>query len=231
MSEMLYAHHARHLVAVDCIIFGFEEDRLKLLLIQRDFPPEKGMWSLMGGFVGMKEGVDEAAQRVLTTLTGLHDVYLEQVATFGGVRRDTAARVISVAYYALINIHEHDESLSQEHGAAWFDVHELPALIFDHQEMVEQAKSRLKRQATTQPVGFALLPDKFTLPQLQKLYEAILDEPIDKRNFQKRIHAMNLLVKLNEKQKGYSKRGAYFYRFDPERYDRLRAEGLTFLLK
>ncbi|MEQ9443331.1 MAG: NUDIX domain-containing protein [Cyclobacteriaceae bacterium] len=231
MSQLSYAHQPRHLVAVDCIIFGFEEDRLKLLLIQRDFSPEMGNWSLMGGFVGEQEGVDEAAQRVLTTLTGLQDVFLEQVGAFGQVYRDTADRVISVAYYALINIHEHDEGLSQEHGAAWFDVHDFPALIFDHTEMVRQAQSQLKRQATTQPIGFALLPDKFTLPQLQKLYEAILDEPVDKRNFQKRIHAMNLLIKLNEKQKGYSKRGAYYYRFDPERYERLQAEGLTFLLK
>ena len=229
MSDV-YQAHTPLLVAVDCIIFGFDEEKLKLLLINRDFEPMRNHWSLMGGFVCPNESTDEAAQRVLHTLTGLTNVPMEQLHTFGRVDRDTASRVISVTYDALINMNSHQVSLNQQHGAAWFDTDKIPPLIFDHQEIVERALSRLKHRAVTQPIGFALLPPKFTMRQLQALYEAILEVPLDKRNFQRRIHSMNLLVKLDEKDRKSSKRGAHYFRFDEARYQALLAQGLNFAI-
>lgn len=226
MSDV-YQAHTPLLVAVDCIIFGFDGEKLQLLLIQRDFEPMQGRWSLMGGFVGPHESPDEAAQRVLYTLTGLSDVPMEQLRTFGRVGRDSAGRVISVAYEALINMKDHHVPLGQQHGVAWYDPDQLPDLIFDHQKMVQLALSRLKQRAVTQPIGFALLPPKFTMRQLQTLYEAILETALDKRNFQRRILGMNLLVKLDEKDRKSSKRGAHYFQFDEDRYRALLAQGLS----
>ena len=165
------------------------------------------MWSL-----------DEAASRILYNLTGLKDIYLEQLKGFGKVDRDPVARTISVAYYALINIHDHDKNLIPEFGAKWFPFDELPDLIFDHDEMVSLAKARLRHKASNQPVGFELLPDSFTLPELQQLYEAIYETSLDKRNFRRRILSMDVLEKTNKKQKKYSKKGAYLYKFDEDKY-------------
>lgn len=213
-----YKGHDRVLVALDCIIFGFDRETLKLLLIKRDFEPEKGNWSLMGGFLKKSESLDEGAGRILHTLTGLNDIYLEQLYAFGEVDRDPVERTISVAYYALIDIHKHDKKLVKEYGARWFSMDDLPDLIFDHEEMVEAAKKRLRYKASHQPVGFELLPEKFTLPELQKLYEAIYDTSLDKRNFRRRMLSMDVLSKTNEKQKKYSKKGAYLYKFDQDKY-------------
>ena len=218
MATNKYHNYDRILVALDCIIFGFDREDLKLLLIKRDFEPEKGKWSLMGGFLNGDESLDEAAHRILQKLTGLKNIFLEQLKGFGEVDRDPVERTVSIAYYALINIHTHDEELLSDYNAQWFPINELPELIFDHKEMVEAAKSRLRYKASSQPVGFELLPEKFTLPELQQLYEAIYESEFDKRNFRRRMLSMDVLEKTNEKQKKYSKKGAFLYKFDDEKY-------------
>lgn len=215
-----YEGHEKFFVALDCIIFGFDRENLNLLLIKRNFEPEKGKWSLMGGFLKRNESLDEAATRILHQLTGLRDIYLEQLYGFGEVDRDPVDRTISIAYYALINIYDHDKKLVKEYSARWFPIDDLPDLIFDHEEMVQAAKDRLQYKASNQPVGFELLPDKFTLPELQQLYEAIYETRLDKRNFRRRMLSMNVLVKTNEKQKKYSRKGAFLYKFDEDKYNR-----------
>ena len=213
-----YAGQARILVAVDCIIFGFDEEGFKLLLIQRGFAPEIKKWSLMGGFVRQKESLDEAANRILKKLTGLEDVFMEQMRVFSEPDRDPVERTIAVAYVALIDIHKYEQQLSEEYHAKWFRLNELPNLIFDHKEMVEMAKNRLRYQAALHPLLFELLPDKFTLPQLQSLYEGLYEMDFDKRNFSRKVLSTGILVKLNEKDKENSKKGAYFFKIDKEKY-------------
>jgi 8-oxo-dGTP diphosphatase len=224
---LFYSEYAEHFVAVDCIIFGFDHDKLKLLLIKRNFEPQKDKWSLMGGFVENNESVDEAALRVLDSLTGLKDIYLEQLYTYGDVERDLEDRVISVAYFALIKTNEFEET-SGNFQAKWFTLEEKPELIFDHDIMVDKALRRLKRKSKSQPIGFELLPDKFTIPQLQNLYEAIWMEKLDKRNFRKKIISTGVLKKLEEKDKESSKKGAFFYQFDKDKYDTLKIDGYVF---
>jgi ADP-ribose pyrophosphatase YjhB (NUDIX family) len=206
-----------HPIAVDCIVFGFNDNNLELLLIHRGFEPEKKKWSLMGGFLGMDEDLDGAAARVLKDLTGLEDLYMEQVNTFGKVKRDPGARVLSVAYYALIPKDQYDEELIKRHNAKWFPLNKFPDLIFDHKKMVNYALIRLRRKVKTEAIGFNLLPEKFTLTQLQALYETILGEALDKRNFRKKIATLESLVKLNEKDKSSSKRGAFLYQYDKKK--------------
>ena len=205
-------------VSVDCIIFGFDKGSLKLLLLKRNFEPAKGSWSLMGGFVQDGESVDDAAKRVLAELTGLENVYMEQVGTFGEVDRDTGERVISVAYYALININEYDRNLVQQHNAHWAEINEIPPLVFDHPQMVKQARIMLQKKASSEPIGFNLLPSLFTLFQLQSLYEAIYGEPLDKRNFRKRVADLNYIEKTDKIDKTGSKRGAALYKFNENAY-------------
>ncbi|MBC7850934.1 MAG: NUDIX hydrolase [Chitinophagaceae bacterium] len=211
MDIVKYKSNDRILLAVDCIIFGFDGQQLKLLLIKRDFEPQKGKWSLVGGFVSKNESVDDAAIRVLNKLTGFTDIYMEQLHCFGEVDRDTAGRVVSIAYYSLINIANYTEQLADDHEAKWFEVESRPPLIFDHQLMVEKALGHLREKITTHPIGFELLPAKFTLPQLQSLYEAIYGYPIDKRNFSKKILSLGILKKMKDKDMHSSKRGAYYY--------------------
>jgi ADP-ribose pyrophosphatase YjhB (NUDIX family) len=229
MDIIKYKNHDRILVAVDCIIFGFDGHQLKALLIKRAFEPEKGKWSLMGGFVGEKESTDEAAQRVLHQLTGMNNVYMEQLYCFSDVKRDTAGRVISIAYFALINIADYSEQLQLEHEARWFSLDKVPPLIFDHKEMVAKAKERLQEKVGNHPIGFELLPGKFTLPQLQNLYEAIYESPLDKRNFTRKILSLGILNKLNEKEKESSRKGAFYYVFDKAKYSKLHQEGVKFI--
>lgn len=224
-----YTHHDKLLVAVDCIIFGFDEKELKALLIKRDFDPEKGKWSLMGGFINQNESADQAAKRVLEQLTGLADIYMEQLYCFSDVNRDKAGRVISIAYFALINVAEYNDQLQTGHEARWFPLSKMQPLIFDHNEMVIKAKERLQQKVANHPIGFELLPVKFTLPQLQNLYEAIYEAPLDKRNFTRKIIALGILTKLDEKEKGSSRKGAFYYVFDKARYKELEHEGLKFL--
>jgi 8-oxo-dGTP diphosphatase len=227
MAEF-YKHAHRFLLAVDCIIFGFDDEGLKILLMQRKVEPAIGQWSLMGGFIREDESADDAAARVLEDYTGLTDVYLEQIHAFSNPDRDPGARVISLAYSALINIKSYDEGLVQRHHASWLQLNEMPDLIFDHLQMVDMALKHLRSKAATKPVGFNLLPEKFTLTQLQKLYESIYQHELDKRNFRKKILSMGVLEKLEEKDKISSKRGAYLFRFNEEKYDDLSDETFSF---
>jgi len=229
MSIIEYKNHDRFLLAVDCIIFGFDGSQLKALCIKRGFEPEKNKWSLMGGFISKEESAQQAAARILFDLTGLRDVYMEQLHCYSDVNRDPAGRVVSIAYSALINIANYDERLLKEHQAKWFSLHKIPNLIFDHPQMVMEAKKRLQEKVSSHPIGFALLPEKFTLQQLQALYEAIFDTSFDKRNFTKKILSLSILKKLNEKEKESSRKGAYYYIFEEDKYKRLNSEGLKFI--
>src|SRR4249920_657097 len=220
-SIIQYKNHDRFLLAADCIIFGFDGEQLKALFIKRGFEPEIGKWSLMGGFVNRNESVDEAAGRVLNQLTGLNNVYMEQIGCFGEADRDPGGRVVSIAYFALINIADYNETLMKEHNAKWFTIDKIPALVFDHKKMVMLAKERLQQKVANHPIGFELLPEKFTLPQLQSLYEGIYEEPIDKRNFTRKILSLNILKKLSEKEKESSRKGAFYYVFDRDKYGKL----------
>lgn len=218
------------LLAVDCIIFGFDGTRLKALLIKRGLEPQQGKWSLMGGFVQEHESVDEAAKRILDQLTGLHDIYMEQLHCFGEVDRDPGGRVVSIAYYALIKIDDYSQELMDSHQAEWFALDEVPALVFDHKTMVALAKERLRQKVASYPIGFALLPQKFTLPQLQALYEAIYETALDKRNFTRKILSFEILQKLEEKEKESSRKGAYLYVFDPRKYKELEKDGFKLIV-
>jgi len=229
MSIIQYKNHDRLLVAVDCIIFGFEGKHLKGLFIKRGFEPQKDKWSLMGGFVNKDESVDEAAGRILDQLTGLTDIYMEQLHCFSHVNRDPGGRVISVAYFALIKIDDYSEALMKTHNARWFELSKVPGLIFDHKQMVKLAWERLQQKVANHPIGFALLPDKFTLPQLQNLYEAVYETPLDKRNFTRKVLSLGILNKLKEKEKESSKKGAFYYTFDKAKYKRLEHEGVRFI--
>ena len=215
-----YKNNPKFFVGIDCIIFGFEKEQLSLLLLQRNFEPAKGQWSLMGGFVQENESADDAAKRVLYELTGLKDVYMEHIGAFGEINRDPGERVISLAYYALINTNKYDRELVQRHNAYWVNIDEIPDLIFDHNQMVEKARTAMKEKASTAPIGFNLLPELFTLTQLQSLYEAIYGEPMDKRNFRKRIADMGYIEKTDKIDKTGSKRGAYLYKFNDKAYQR-----------
>lgn len=225
-----YKKHPKLLVAVDSIIFGFNENEreLKLLLLKRNFEPAKGDLSLMGGFVNPEESLDQAAQRIVSQLTGLNNVYMEQLYTFGDLERDPGGRIISVAYFSLIKINIHDKKLVKEHGAFWISLSEIPNLIFDHSEMVARALRKLRIRARTQPIGFELLPEKFTIPQIQSLYETIYQIPFDKRNFRRKLLSMDLLEKLDEKEKETSKKGAFYYKFNKEKYEELILKGFNF---
>ncbi|MBB3187938.1 NUDIX hydrolase [Microbacter margulisiae] len=225
-----YENKDRFYVAVDCIIFGFHEDELKLLLIRRRFDPCIGELSLMGGFLNKGESIDAAAERVLQELTGLENVFMEQIGIFGEVDRDPGERVLSAAYYALINSDDYNKELADSHNAVWVPMNDIPALIFDHNIMVMMAWKQLKRKAAVEPIGFNLLPQYFTLPQLQSLYEAILGETLDKRNFRKKVLAMDIFEKTEEKDKSNSKRGAFYYRFDYDKYNALVQNGSHFAL-
>jgi 8-oxo-dGTP diphosphatase len=226
-----YVGHDKHLVALDCIIFGFDEGELKLLLLKRKFEPAKGEWSLMGGFLKNNESLDDGARRILCQLTGLNNIYMEQLYSFGDINRDPGERTISIAYFALIKVDENDHRLAESHGAQWVSIKNIPGLIFDHNNMVDKALKTLRSRIVSKPIGFELLPEKFTLPQLQNLYETINQEQLDKRNFRKQILETGLLVKLNEKEKGSSKKGAFYYKFNKDKYLMYAERGFHFQLK
>jgi ADP-ribose pyrophosphatase YjhB (NUDIX family) len=213
-----YSLHPKFYLAVDSIIFGFHQGELSLLLLKRNFEPAMGEWSLPGGFVQEGESVDDAAKRVLHELTGLSNMFMEQVCAFGQTARDPGERVVSVAYYALININEYDRELVRKHNAYWINLKELPPLIFDHPRMIEKAREIMKRKAATEPIGFNLLPKLFTLTQLQTLYEAIYGELLDKRNFRKKVTEMGYIEKTDEIDKSGSKRGASLYKCNGKAY-------------
>lgn len=217
MNKYPGQHH--FLLAVDCIIFGFDGRDLKLLLIQRGFEPEKSRWSLMGGFLSPDENLDEAANRILKTLTGLEDVYMEQLQIFSCIHRDPAERTISVAYFALIDIQRYEEQLSHRYNAEWFLINERPALIFDHEEMVKTAQQQLRIKSAIQPILFELLPKSFTILQLQNLYEGIYETSFDKRNFIRKLMSTGLLIKLDTKDKSGSRKGSFLYKLDKRKYN------------
>lgn len=218
MTEF-YREHSRMYVSVDCIIFGFEANKLKLLVGKRKMDPGRGEWSLYGGFVKEDESLDDAANRTLKTLTGLDNLYMKQVGAFGAVNRDPGERVISVAYCALINVKDYDAELREQHKLTWMDVEKLPKLYSDHNDMVKKAIMLLRRRISTEPLSFNLLPELFTLTQLQHVYEAILGEEIDKRNFRKKIKTIDFIEKTDKIDKITSKRGAALYSFNKEAYN------------
>lgn len=214
-----YSSADKVLLAVDCIIFGFDNEGLKILLIQRDFEPEKGKWSLIGGFLKRDEVLDAAATRILNTYTGLNDIYMEQLYAYSEIDRDPVERTISVSYFALINIENHNAELIQNYNAQWFPINDAPNLIFDHNEMVQNAIKRLRYKTSIKPIGFELLPEKFTMRQLLELYEAILSKELDKRNFISKINSLEILNKLDEKDMQSSRKGSYLYTFNKEKYE------------
>ena len=213
-----YNEHSKVWVSVDCIIFGFEENKLKVLIGRRQMDPGRGEWSLYGGFVAADEDIDEAAERTLFELTGLKNIFMRQVGAFGKIDRDPGERVISIAYYALINVRDYSEKLRKEHGVEWVDINALPRLYSDHNEMVRKAWRMMKQKMRTEPIGFRLLPPLFTLTQLQRLYEAVGGGEIDKRNFRKRIKEMDFIEKTELIDKTTSKRGAFLFRFNKKAY-------------
>lgn len=223
--------YPRAALTVDCIVFGFDDGDLKVLLIQRDLEPFAGKWALPGGFVRVEESLDDAARRELLEETGLKNVFLEQLYTFGTPGRDPRERVVSVAYYALVSLADHKPTADTDaRQAAWFSVDDTPGLAFDHEQILDTALTRLRGKVRYEPIGFELLPEKFTLSQLQHLYEAVLEEEIDKRNFRKKILGMDLLVDTGEIEQDVAHRAARLYRFDERRYRQLKKQGLGFSL-
>ena len=214
-----YGEHTRLLVSVDCIVFGFEEDKLKLLIGKRQMDPGRGEFSLYGGFVGIDESLPDAANRVLRDLTGLDKLYIKQVGAFGNIDRDPGERVISIAYCALINVKDYDDNIRQQHGLEWVHLEDMPKLYSDHNIMVSKAINMLRRRINTEPLSFNLLPNLFTLTQLQHVYEAILGEEIDKRNFRKRIKTIDFIEKTELVDRITSKRGAALFRFNKRAYE------------
>ncbi|MES2266879.1 MAG: NUDIX domain-containing protein [Bacteroidota bacterium] len=214
-----YPGQQRILVAVDCIIFGFDGWNIKLLLVERDLDPEKGKWSLMGGFIKPSESPEDAANRVLEQRTGLKNVYMEQFQVFGKPDRDPVERTLSIAYFALIDIQKYEKQLTNANHPEWFLLDEMPDLFFDHAEMVKLAKKQLRYKAALHPILFQLLPERFTIPQLQALYEGVYQTEFDDRNFSRKLLSTGLLVKLAEKDKQSSKKGAFYYRLDQSNYE------------
>ena len=213
-----YQNQTRMLVAVDCIVFGFDGQHLKILLIKRGFEPCVDEWSLMGGFVQPDESADEAASRVLKTLTGLSGLYLEQMQTYTQVDRDPIERTVSIAYFALIDIHQYEQRLNDQFHAEWFKLDEIPDLIFDHPQMVQTARQKLRYKAALHPLLFELLPQRFTLPLLQSLFEDVYETKFDKGNFSRKIISTGMLIKQKEKDKFGSKKGAFYYKLDKKHY-------------
>lgn len=229
---MTYTYdYPRPALTVDCVVFGFDEGDLKVLLVRRDVAPFRGKWALPGGFVRMDESLDDAARRELQEETGIEKLYLEQLYTFGDLNRDPRGRVVTVAYYALVKLAAHGvRAATDAESAAWFSVAEVSRLAFDHNRILEVALARLKGKVRYQPIGFELLPVKFTLSELQHLYEVILEAPLDKRNFRKKILGTGLLVELDEIQQDVAHRAARLYRFDDRKYRQLVKHGFNFEL-
>ena len=209
-----YSQQKRFLFAVDCIIFGFDGQELKVMLIQRGFDPFKGEWGLVGGFVAENESAEDAAARVLNELTGLDGLYMEQLHAFSDAERDSVERTISIAYFALIDIQKYKKQIIEHYHPAWFSINKFPDLIFDHKKIVELAKEKLRYKAALHPLLFELLPAMFTMHQLQNLYQCVYNTAFDKGNFNRKLLSTKLLMKLKEKDKLGSKKGAFYYKLD-----------------
>ncbi len=214
-----YNEYSRVLVSVDCIIFGFDGNGLQLLVGKRNMDPGRGEWSLYGGFVGSNENLEDAANRVILELTGMKGLYIRQVGAFGRVDRDPGERVISVAYCTLINVEDYDDRLRVEHGLEWVSLNTLPQLYSDHNKMITDAIAQIRRRINHEPLSFKLLPNLFTLTQLQHVFEAVMGEEIDKRNFRKRVKDIEFIEKTDLIDKVTSRRGAALYRFNKKAYE------------
>lgn len=230
MSDIFYQNNVHFLIAVDCIIFGFHDKELHLLLTRRPVEPLKNEWSLMGGFMEENESLNQAAEKVLYRYTRQKGIYMEQVGAYGEVNRDTGGRVVSVAFYALVQMEKFNTSLAQSFDARWININELPDLVFDHNRMVSDALMLLQYKVSTEPVIFHFFDGKFTLPALQDLCETIYQMPLDKRNFRKKLGTMNILDRLGMKDKENSKRGAFYYTFNPKKYEEFLKTGKRFSL-
>ncbi len=218
-------------LSIDCLIFGFKKNELDILLVQHGEGISKGKWALPGGWIKYKESIDDSAARILNELTGVSKIYLEQLKAFGDVRRYPTKRVITIAYYALVK--PEDYTLHPGFTAAdaqWFKISEVPPLPYDHQRILQEGMNYLKHKVRHEPIGFNLIPKKFTLLQLQQLYEAILDKKLDKPNFRRKLMKMNLLEPCKEKQTAVSHRAANLFRFDKKNYNKLTEKGFTFEL-
>ncbi len=216
-------------LSIDCLIIGFQESKLKILLVQHAEGIIKNQWALPGGWVAYNENIDAAAYRLLNDLTGVKEIYLEQLKAFGEVNRYPSKRVITIAYFALTrpeNFELHPGFTASD--AKWFSILDIPKLPYDHDQILDFARQILKRKVKYEPIGFNLLPEKFTLLQLRDLYEAILEKKLDKPNFRRKITKMNLLIPCNEKQQSVSHRAANLYRFDKLVYDKLKKKGFIF---
>jgi 8-oxo-dGTP diphosphatase len=223
--------YPRPAITVDCVVFGLDVDDLKVLLIQRKLEPHQHQWALPGGFVRVDETLDAAARRELAEESGISDVYLEQLYSFGDLERDPRERVITVAYYALAKLSDHRIAADTDaERVAWFALDDLPKLAFDHARIIEVAIERLRGKVTYAPIGFELLPPRFTLTQLQRLYEIVLMRPLDKRNFRKKILSMGLLVETDEVEQGVRHRAARLYKFDRKKYEKLARQGFSFAI-
>ena len=225
MKENKYCYRYPHpAVTTDCVIFGFNGERLQVLLIERGIEPFKGRWAFPGGFLKMDETAEEGAKRELKEETGLENAYIQQLHTFSAPNRDPRERVITIAYYALVNIQEvkgGDDAAS----ARWFPLDEIPPLAFDHDYILRMATQKLREQIHFQPIGFELLPAKFTIKELQSLYEAILGINFDRRNFSKKILHLEILTELDETIWPTPKREAKLYKFNSEKYEELKRKG------
>lgn len=218
-------------LSVDCVLFGYHENALKVLLIKRGTEPFKGHWALPGDLVYPNEGIEVAARRILYDLTSIDHLYLEQTRVYGQVDRHPIGRVITTGYYSLINCEQCDPKPSNwADGLYWIDVNQIPELAFDHNQILKHALKTLRFRVRHQPVGFELLPEKFTISHLQQLYEALLNESYDKANFRKRILSMNILKSLEENEKDVPHRPGRLYAFDKDRYDQLKSSGFSFEL-
>lgn len=216
-------------LSVDCVIFGFEEAKLKVLLIKRSIEPSMGMWALPGGFIRYDEDINDASSRILYERSGVKGLFMQQLGAFGDVNRFPEKRVITIVYYAFVKPGQHNINAGPDASDAnWFDVNELPELPFDHLYIIKTAIARLRSDVKFRPIGFNLLADKFPLLRLQELYEAIFGVKFDKPNFRRKIMKMNLLIELNEKQTGVAHRSARLYMFDKSRYDSLTEKGFIF---
>ncbi len=220
----------RPLVTVDCVVFGIDEEGLKVLLIERGIEPCSGAHALPGGFIHLDENLDQAALRKLREETGVTSLYLEQLYSFGEPGRDPRGRVVAVAYTALVKLSDHRviRATTDARNAAWVPVKKVPKLAFDHARILAVALARLRGKVRYQPIGFELLPPRFTLFQLQQLYQIILEKPLDKRNFRKKILAMSFLRETGEREQGVSHRAAQLYRFDKRKYRQLEKAGFNF---
>jgi 8-oxo-dGTP diphosphatase len=221
--------YERPALTVDCVVFGYEEEEMKVLLIERDIEPYKNVWALPGGFVRINETLEEAAIRELKEETSVENIYLEQLYSFGALNRDPRERVVTVSYYALVKLSEHKAKGGTDAAdAKWFSMSNLPKLAFDHKEIIEIAFARLQGKVRYEPIGFELLPKKFPFSAIEHLYETILQRKIDRRNFRKKMLSMGIIKQLEVQQENVSHRKGFYYSFEKKEYEKMKKKGFNF---